>query len=235
MGYRYPHGLGRLPAECEPAVEVARAEAEATFRETLANNKPRQWHQLQAAIVATMTSSFDAFRRQAGDAVQRGHLGVSAAQAGAEEFLETQARAIHGWLVPIIERDIRHLPGHPYNFRRYESNDEFVFSRDMVELVKSSNMWAQFLRELADKGEALGKPLTKSSVSAELVTRRQCWLREFRKQRDMTVQQMADTLNSNPRAVQAIAREDRSRYSTETRDKLLKLIGRSVEEWYGKM
>jgi hypothetical protein len=160
MDYRYPHGLGRLPAEFEPAVEAARAEAEATFRETLANNKPRQWHQLQAAIMAAMTSSFDVFRRQACLAVQQGHLGVSAAQAGAEEFLETQARAIHGWLVPIIERDIRYLPvplsaTRLYRFRRYESNDEFVFSRDMVELVKSSNVWAQLLRVLANRDTSI--------------------------------------------------------------------------------
>ncbi len=94
-----------------------------------------------------MTTVLAAFHRQACLAVQRGDITVSDACAGAEECLDAHARAIHKWLEPIL-KDCN-IPLCPYRFRRYNSEDVFVFSRDMVEMMHSSEAWVQFLRDLS--------------------------------------------------------------------------------------
>lgn len=138
--------MWRLPTDVRPPLEQAIAEAEATFREAIGKREERSWHKIQTAISTAMASSFDVFSTQACLAVQQSRLTVPEARSGAERFLKDRANALHGCLVPVMNH---YVPGCPYSFRRYNSEDAFVFSRDMVEAVQSSEAWVQFLRGLA--------------------------------------------------------------------------------------
>lgn len=155
--------MWRLPTDVLPPLEQAIAEAEATFREATGKREERSWHKIHTAISTALTSSLHIFSTQACLAVQQGQLTVSEARSGAEQFLKDRANALHGWLVPVMNH---HVPGCPYSFRRYNSEDRFVFCRDMVEEVQSSEAWVQFLSALSHPPAALANTAGKTDHAA---------------------------------------------------------------------
>jgi len=141
----FPHGLERLPPDLVGHVETALVDSEASFRETL-TRIPRSWIRIRSAIEAAMSAVLVAFHRQALLAVQQRVLSVSDARSAADECLDGHAHSIYDWLLPFMNRP---LADSPYSFRRYNSVDTFVFSRDMLESVHASEAWRVFLRDLS--------------------------------------------------------------------------------------
>jgi hypothetical protein len=137
----------KLPADLLAPIERARASAEARFLEAIDRVKDRGWRECQALVLETMTSTFRAFSKQATRAVDEQHWTVGVATLRAAEFLDEQAQTIHVWLVRATFGN-RWLGG-PFSFRRYESEDRFVFSRDIVEKIQRAEPWRAFLKTIA--------------------------------------------------------------------------------------
>jgi hypothetical protein len=136
-----------LPNDLCPPVERALVKAEAQFREDIGRREGRTWPKIRGAIEVAMLASFEAWAAQACLAVQAGRLTVSGARDYADSFLQSRAAEIYEWLTPLL--DGQYLPTCPYEFRRYDTEKWFVFSRDTADNVRHSDAWRRFLRSLA--------------------------------------------------------------------------------------
>jgi DNA-binding XRE family transcriptional regulator len=226
-------GFWDLPISLRLPVERALADSEANFREILRAEGARTWPKLRLAIDAVMLASFEAFANRVCLAVQQNALTVLKARAEAESFLQVRATQIHDWLAALLDGES--VLSCQYRFGRYDSEDRFVFCRDMTDAVQASEHWSQFLKDLAatdagnvgDDADKLG-----DSVSDELKRWRRDKLKEIRDNTGMSVEKMGEKIGMSSRTIQAIAAEDGTRFKRHQQAKLLELIKVSLEDWY---
>jgi len=71
-----------------------------------------------------------------------------------------------------------------------------------------------------------------STVSADVIGRRQKTLAAYRHKNHLTVQGLAHKAGMSEDAIRGIVKENRKKYAEATRDRLLKTLGISLRDWY---
>ena len=103
-------------------------------------------------------------------------------------------------------------------------------------LVQRVHYWkAEALRYRAEQER---KPTTQrerelaAAVTPAIIARRRNAVRKYRTDHDLNAEGLARRLGMSPTAVRGVVREDRKRFSTETRTRLLMGLAISIEDWY---
>lgn len=154
--------MGVLTADRQAVVDRACVVAESSLRAKFAGLVRASLPDLTATVVETLSIVLDAFRVESREVVQERKASAAQARADAVRLLERFAGEIHEWLVPVVQASYRW----PFSFKRYSSNDRFLFTQHVMESLQVSQAWLSFLGELADEAAPPSRPTPPSEKKA---------------------------------------------------------------------
>jgi len=113
-----------------------------------------------------------------------------------------------------------------------EIRDRFLARLGLRLHAKTSGLLAEAKRNRFDASAQPKLPRVLPQVTPAIVRRRKRLLADYRRKSGQTRADIARAVGIGDSAIGGIVREERKRFATETRDRLLKFLGVELEDWY---